>query len=247
MNLIADIGSCWGSTEDDAKKCIDLLADTFKYIKLQLCSASGGNKPYSFPLKPLVQYGESLGVKVSASVWGEAGYYHCLNAGATWIKYAHSAYNEDCFDAACSDFATVIATKPIMKPFPLEAEPNLHLLWTYEVNNTPVYPVLSELHHSNMYEDYDGFSCHALGIHEVIKARDSGAKWCEVHVNPLYVQGVPDAIFALKMDQIKQLGGYKNDISDRVTRGNGEKVLSMPKVPRSKSNGDRPRGQVADK
>lgn len=209
IKLIADIGSCWGGTIESAAKCIEQLKDIgVKYIKFQLCKNTGGNKPipHNSFLALCKIYRD---VKISASIWDQAGYNVVVKSGASWIKFAHSAYNEKGLIEQVvvnKQFSEIIITKPLMEK-KHSYKGNIKYLWTYEINGSPVYPVMCQINHSNMYgkDKYDGFSCHAYDIEEIRNAIYNGAEIIEVHVNPLGYDDTPDSMFALKTNEIEKL------------------------------------------
>lgn len=209
IKLIADIGSCWGGTIETASNCIEKLSSIgIKYIKFQLCKNVGGNIPipHNTFLALCRMYKDA---KISASVWDQSGYDVVVKSGASWIKFAHSAYNKiDLIEQSIVNrqFSDIIITKPLMEKW-IPFVGNIRYLWTYEINGVPVYPITCQINHKGMYgkNKYDGFSCHAYDIEEVRSAMFNGAEIIEIHVNPLGYENSPDAMFALKIDEIERV------------------------------------------
>jgi len=209
--LIVDVGSLWGTTLDDAKTAVGMLKKAgVTYIKFQFCRPENGNipLPYEF-FEPLLRYGNGIGANISCSIWDDAGFHTLKNSGARWVKLAHSSprkWVKPCMDA----FPQLVLTNRLGEK--VHAQTGRINLWTYEASGCPQYPVTAEVDHRNMYPPYDGYSCHSRSPDAVLDAHRAGASVIEVHGNPLGVEGPPDSLFALTLDQTKIIvKGMHND------------------------------------
>lgn len=209
--LIADLGSCWGKKEADIKVALKMLAESgVKWVKVQLCARSHGNKPFPPILLGFYQgYAKSLGMNLSTSIWDVEGLEFAIEAKCTWIKLAWSSprillpHVIDRFDEV------VVTCRANDKPWPPSRK--YTKLWLVTDNGVPEYPAhpLSPGQHTGKYiatgGPYDGFSCHSPDWHQAVLAFEAGATTVEVHANPLAIQGPPDSQFALTCADIEKI------------------------------------------
>lgn len=205
MNIIADPGS---THMGDYDLCIRHVETAAKYslwgIKFQLCDIESGNIPIQKKwLHELVKIGESLGIRVFASVWNEEGLTTVSRAKCEAIKFSYSMNQSELIYKSKNLFDTVIVTRNIMNFFRDTRTINL---WTVTDSLGAIYPVTSPvIHRKNIYERFDGFSCHSLDVKNEIKAaKKAGCQWFEFHsrLGLANDSDVPDGRFASTYEEV---------------------------------------------
>jgi len=205
--LICDLGSTCTKSMNLCRQSILSLSELIPApsVKFQLCPAGGTNRPLPKDwLKPLVEYGKELGVKVFASIWDPADIAVIKDAGCTAIKLAWSS--DRSLIAPCREAGlTVLITRKLMEdwvPFP-----GVLNMWTVEGVGSPLYPVTAVQHHQDMLRRYEGFSSHILSPYANQTAFKAGYQVMEVHANVVGDTESADSKFALTLEDIRKIGG----------------------------------------
>lgn len=205
--LVVDLGStCTGSIEDCRESIRQLSTlDIKPTAKFQFCLPGNGNRPLPTEwLRPLVDYGREVGVKVTCSVWEERGLAAVRDAGCTAVKLSWSSDRSLIAPARVMGL-TVLVTRQFMERW--APEPGVLNLWTVEGSSGPLYPVTTVQHHQDMLPRYEGFSSHLLTLYANQTAYKAGYQLMEVHGNLVGDTESPDSRFALTLADLTKIGG----------------------------------------
>jgi sialic acid synthase SpsE len=185
MLIISDPGSTHHGSYDNAEKHVLLSAQNgFWACKFQLCYPDGGNIPIEKEwLRDLVNVGKKLSVRVSASIWDEAGLEAAEKAGCQFVKFAYSQSKSELIKKAVRIFGNVFVTYGYMDNANSGTSRKIELWTVTDSAGCVVYPVVSPVTHTHvMYERFGGFSCHSLDPYrEMLEAKDAGARFFEFH------------------------------------------------------------------
>ena len=166
-------------------------------IKFQLFKNIPPNIPIPYEWFPdLVAYGKNLNIEVFASVFDnealEITSKHCKS-----IKFAYSQRHAKLHDLPNKINTDIYVSGDVMTAF----APNVIKLYCI-----PLYPVPYVINFEGIFDRFDGFSSHCLGIYQDIEAVNQGCRIIEKHFT-LDRKNIacPDHNFALKPNQLSRL------------------------------------------
>jgi sialic acid synthase len=220
MRLILDAGGT--ATNSIPKMCelVDLCKEVKAELKFQLFTNSTVNTPLNRRMyKEIAEYAEDEGVLMFASVWDREAIELIEETGGKSIKIAYSQRNNwDIINAALRTGLEVIRSSGWMDQY------DMHFtnLYCHAINDIPQYPVIDMLNFDGIFELFQGFSDHSLGIKQTIKAIEAGAQIIEKHVCPSQPVTSEDSKFAIYPPQVRALHEY---ITSRTSRGHGSSLL----------------------
>lgn len=197
MRIIGDPGSCHCGSIDKAFALIDVAIDAgLDAVKFQLFQNTGVNIPLPYEwFANLVQYGETHNIEVFASIFDATAYNMCTKLCKT-VKFSYNSPMKDWITTAKRDFKEVIVSGDIMN------EPDNEVTKLYCI---PLYPVPYKIDFEGIFSRFDGFSDHTLGHLQTIKAIQRGAKVIEKHYRLDECDDIPDARFALKPKELREM------------------------------------------
>lgn len=196
IKIITDPGSCHLGDLSKARELIKISAYSgADACKFQLFKRSTTNIPLPYDWFPeLVSYGKELEIEVFASVFDKKSA-HIVNSCCNSIKLAYSQQkNWKLIDEFLylNNIKTFYISGDVM---------NWPIMGRYEkpirLFCIPIYPVPYIIDFENIFEHFDGFSDHTLGIKQTLLAVKSGARFIEKHIQLDERCQVPDANFAL--------------------------------------------------
>lgn len=201
--VIVDPGSCHDGDFNKACDLIDIAEDcNANAIKFQLLTdneLTDGNilLPWEW-LPKLMEYNEKI--CVFASVFNQAGLEYMIDIDCPQIKFAYS--KQDLFHLYTYDvldnFEDIFISSDLMN-----IRNNIdHISWLYCI---PEYPVPYRVNLDTIFDKFDGFSSHCLGISQEIKAVNQGANTIEFHMKGDWYSPCPDWRFAKTPEQTKKL------------------------------------------
>ncbi len=208
VRLIAELGSChMGKLErikEAADRCKKAGVDA---LKLQLFPndekyTAVGNVYLSPELFKLAfEYGRSIDLPITASVFDMESYYFLRNLQPDFIKFAYSQKHQwwikDCLDHQME----AIVSCDVMTDHLVPKE-------TTRLYCIAQYPVPYEVSFDGLFPRFTGFSDHTLGVRQTVSAIEAGAQIIEKHIRLGYDdETCSDARFAIT---IEELGGVKN-------------------------------------
>lgn len=213
--IIVDPGSCHYGKIDKAKKMIEVAAICgADAVKFQLFKSiqEGQNicLPYEW-MPQLVDLGEEYNIEVFASVWDEEGMAMLLDCGCESIKFSYSErFSNRITKAIDMKFKNIYISddrifKRILVNF--SSIPPVHVQYLFCV---PRYPNYFKVNMDGLFNVFDGFSDHSLGIEMACQAISNGAKIIEKHFRLTDdIMSCPDSKIAITSDQLKNLCEYK--------------------------------------
>lgn len=242
--LIAELGSCHMGKIERIKEAIDRCkAVGIDALKLQLFPNKEPYVPTNIWLPPdmfqeAFEYGKSVGLPVSASVFDEESLTFLQKLKPEFIKISYSqkhnggSHNgEICWaesiylngiepivscDIMTEHLVSATATKLYCIPeYPVRYEVCFDGIFegNYVDSGIPTktaFPNMPDEGNLLTYR-FQGFSDHTLGIRQTRRAIQSGAQVIEKHVRLGYNdETCPDAFFAVKIEELGQLKTCRN-------------------------------------
>lgn len=211
LTVVADIGSCHMGRLDYALESIDVAKECgVDFVKFQLFPNSerytcNGNIPMSWNLfHQCWEHSKNVGIPISASIFSWGMLDKLVKLPVSFIKFAYSVgYKQEWIDFATTyqgNRPRIVVTSDIM---------NVHNIpeWCIRLFTVPnQYPVYHPIRWEGIFDRFDGFSDHTLGIEESIRAVQAGCKWLEKHFSLDRADILcPDHAFALKPLEMEQL------------------------------------------
>lgn len=205
--IIAEIGSCHGGKIELAKEAIRIVAVCGAWaVKFQLFPntpefTSTGNIYLPREWWPeLVEYAKSLPVKIFASVWDQEGFDLLLDNGSSFVKFPFSLRRTGKnFNSHEREFTPIFSLDYLdILEFSYKNKPIK--LWCI-----PEYPVKYKVSFDKVFERFDGFSDHTLGIRQSHNALIAGADYLEKHFKLEDSPDCPDARFAITPKELEKL------------------------------------------
>ena len=197
--IILDPGSTHDGSLGKAEELVHIAkksgADAIKFQLLTKKQLQGGNimLPWEW-LPALIDVGEELGVEVFASVFNTVGIDYLASCGCESIKFAHSQ-RELYYKNDLREFKNRYVSSNDMKLIK-----DCINLWCI-----PEYPVPYIPNFGGLFDKYNGFSSHCMGISQDFKAVLMGAEILEFHIKGSWESKCPDAFFAKSPDQTESL------------------------------------------
>lgn len=209
-----------GSTHDgEKKKALELIeiarecgADAIKFQLLTQKELKGtGNVELNWDWFPdLIDWGNKHDIEVFASVFDVDGAKWLKHCKCKSIKFAYSRHilfnglekNAIDWGVNFSDFEKIYLSTDIMSGLRQNAV-NLYCI--------PLYPIPYIIDFENIFPLFDGFSSHCLGIKQDVLAIDMGAKYVEKHFQGPWNSNTPDAKFAIRPEELRDLCKYAHD------------------------------------
>lgn len=205
--IIAELGSCHMGKFDRIKEAIDKAKELDLYVlKLQLFPNEAkytavGNVWLSPELfVKAFDYGKSVGLPVSASVFDYESFLFLANLKPDFIKFSFSMKEATgLINEAWNRGIQSIVSCDVMTDHLVPKE-------SVKLYCIPEYPVRYEVSFEDIFPRFDGFSDHTLGIKQTQRAIDNGAKVIEKHVRLGYEdETCPDAYFAVNINELGRL------------------------------------------
>lgn len=208
--IIAELGSCHMGKIERIYEAIDRCKlFNISALKLQLFPnedkyTSVGNVYLSPELFKLAfEYGKSVGLPVSASVFDMESYYFLRNLQPDFIKFSYSNKHQwwikDCLDHG---FETIVSCDVMTDHLVSKDATKLYCI--------PEYPVRYNVAFDGLFPRFHGFSDHTLGIRQTLEAVSEGARIIEKHVRLGYAdETCPDSHFAVPIQELGQLTSPK--------------------------------------
>lgn len=149
------------------------------------------------------EFSKSIGTPFTASVFGEDELKFLMDFNLPFIKFAYSQRKQfSWMEQACNKGHDIMVSTNLMEL------PKLHELFPDNLLGLfciPEYPVTYEVNFERMFEYFDGFSDHTLGISHINKARIAGAKIIEKHVTLNHDDiRCPDHLFAVTFNDLSR-------------------------------------------
>ena len=209
MKIVLDPGSTHMGNKDDCFELIDTAKDVgADAIKFQL----GVREPnIDVPLSwwpELVLRAESNEIEITASTFTDEAFNMMLEFRPVFMKFSygeaqnkaanyHLSYIQKVLDAGIQ----CVVSTDIMnyKKFPDEC---------IKLFCIPQYPVYWEISFDRIFPPFDGFSDHTLGYRQTLNAVLAGAKWIEKHFKLDNDADCPDATFALRPKDTRDMIRY---------------------------------------
>ena len=147
--------------------------------------------------KQAFDYGKTVGLSVTASVFDAESYYFLRSLRPEFIKFAYSQNKRTGWiEDAIAEGIPVIVSCDVMND-----------LWVHhkatKLYCIPEYPVRYEVAFEGLFPRFDGFSDHTLGTKQTRRAIEAGAKVIEKHVRLGYSdETCPDAYFAVNIEDL---------------------------------------------
>ena len=199
--VILDPGSCHDGSLSKATELIHIAsgcgADAIKFQLLSPAEEVGGNIGMDWDWLPkLMVIGECLGIEVFASVFDVKGIEWVTECGCKSIKFAYSQQALYC-DQMRMKFDTTYISCDVM---------NLHVNTDHvHLYCIPLYPVPYIVDFAGLFPRFEGFSDHTLNYGQTLKAVRAGAMVIEKHIQGDWDSPTPDARFALRPRELRQL------------------------------------------
>lgn len=199
VRIIAEVGSThmgkWVYCKEALDRCNELGVDAVKFQLFPNTDkfTSLGNiwMPKDLYLQSK-EYGDEIGIQVSASVFGPEELTFLLSTNPEFVKFAYSM-KQSYFDIQTAQtFGTeAIVSCDVMSDADIPA--NCTKLFCI-----PQYPVYSQVSFEGIFPRFQGFSDHTLGFNQTLEAILAGATTIEKHItlNHSDIQ-CPDSRFAL--------------------------------------------------
>lgn len=212
--IIADPGSTHNGEFNSAMALVTIAADAgADAIKFQLLGDEQlgyGNIEMPWEWMPeLIKHGKKKKIEVFASVFNISGVKYLQSIGCKSIKYPFSqqalsaelemkykGYWGGVKSAPKCPFDNIYSSCGWMD----EARKNAINLFCI-----PEYPVPYQVAFDSVFDKFQGFSDHTLGISQSLRAAEAGAQFIEKHIRGDWASDTPDAKFAIKGYQLKEL------------------------------------------
>lgn len=210
VRLIAELGSCHMGKLERIKEAIDRAkAVKIDALKLQLFQneekyTSSGNIWLSQEIFKLAfEYGRSVDLPVTASVFDMESYYFLRNLQPEFIKFSYSNKHQWWIqDALDHKFETIVSCDVMTDHLVPSHATKLYCI--------PEYPVRYEVAFEGLFPRFHGFSDHTLGIKQTQRAIERGAQIIEKHIRLGYKdETCPDARFAVTVEELGALNVCK--------------------------------------
>ena len=211
---MADAGSCHLGKRAYAEKLIDVGkecgVDVVKFQLFGKAYTEGGNIELPHELfKDLYNYGKTIGMPVTASVFDEKALELLIVMDVHHIKLGYSKRKQyGWIDGALNIGKKVVVTTNIHDAFDLPKHENLIKLITQpRCKHADEYAIVTKMHFEGLFDSrFEGFSDHSLGYMESSLAVSHGATWIEKHfrLDDEECDRVPDGRFALTPKQLKE-------------------------------------------
>jgi len=216
VRLIAELGSCHMGKLDRIKEAVDRCKESgIDALKLQLFPNEAPYVPTNIHLSQNMfqrafEYGKSVGLPVSASVFDMDSLIFLQNLNPEFIKLSFSKKHY-------ADISEEINWVESMHLKGIEAIVSCDVMSDHKISATatklyciPEYPVRYEISFDELFPRFDGFSDHTLGIRQTKRAIDAGAKLVEKHVKLGYEdETCPDSRFSVPIEVFGQLRKYR--------------------------------------
>ena len=199
--VVVDPGSCHMNNFVYCKEFVDIGKKFGVSVKFQLFNSSKVNIPLSHSMfEKVLDYGRIVGVDVFASVFDMDSIRFLNSLGVSKVKIGFSKrYDKKLVDYAIRFFDTVFISGDVMTCFP-DCDKVVKLFCI------PEYPVKYLVDFENVFDRFDGFSDHTLGIKQTVSAVENGARVIEKHITLDYGDIVcPDNHFALSPSWLRAL------------------------------------------
>lgn len=219
VRTIADPGSCHDGDMYKALRLIDLAADAgIDAVKWQLLTPAeckGGNVSISWEWFPeLIVHGKTKGIEVFASVFDRSGWDYVIQCGCKSVKLSYSQAHKLNEYPHKSPLETIYISRDVMSPilslWPVipknPPRPNMNLIRMYCL---PLYPIPYMIDFEGLFDGpsprFHGFSSHALGIQQEIRAAEAGAKYLEFHMGGDWTSNTPDGKFSKSPAMVEKI------------------------------------------
>ena len=198
VRIIAELGSCHMGRFDRIKEAIDICKDLgLDALKLQLFPNTAPYVPTNIYLKPELftkawQYGQKVGVPVTASVFDENNLGFLMGHLPEFIKFSYGKKDQCQWIKQTLNLGieAIVSCDVMTDHLVPKKATKLYCI--------PEYPVRYEVNFDELFPRFDGFSDHTMGIKQTQRAIDAGAKIIEKHVRLGYAdETCPDAFFAV--------------------------------------------------
>jgi sialic acid synthase SpsE len=212
IKLIGDPGSCHLGDLDRAKELIRVGAESgLDAVKFQLFPnerkyTEGGNVYLPAAWMPeLIEYGNEYSAEVFASIFPNtsAEAIGLMDKLVEWnCKSIKAAYSQRVYG-----WVRVDALKKFERVYVSGDYLDMPVDWAINLYCIPQYPVPFEVSFDRIFDKFQGFSDHTLGIRQTIRAIQKGAKVIEKHfkLGDGKDEQCPDGRFAITPDEIAKL------------------------------------------
>lgn len=219
VRVIVDPGSCQDGELYKALRLIDLASDAGSdAIKFQLLSPAqcvGGNVGIDWDHFPeLIAHGKTKGIEVFASVFDRSGWDYVIKCGCKSVKLSYSQANKlreyphkaplENFYVSQDVMSRALSLTPVIPKNP--PMPDMKLIRLYCLS---LYPVPYVIDFEGLFDGttprFNGFSSHALGVQQEIRAADAGAKYLEFHMKGTWESPTPDGAFAKSPAMVEKI------------------------------------------
>lgn len=206
---IVDIGSTHNGKKEYAKEMIDRCSDYgVDIVKCQLFNesfAKNGNIIFPRPwFREMVQYAKNKNIGFTASVFDEDALNIVSGEALPFIKFAHSLNQNPMIDTALKMGHRVMSTYDLMDVH--KSLQGVIKLYTITHEGKTLYPVPFKPEFQGIFNRFDGFSSHCIGIKHELEAAFHGAKYLEMHMTLGHPDiKCPDAYFAKSPKEIQAI------------------------------------------
>ena len=217
--VILDPGSTHDGDLHKAMRLIEIAAatgsDAIKFQLLSPAECKGGNISISWEWFPeLIAHGKTKGIEVFASVFDRSGWDYVIQCGCKSVKLSYSQAHKLPEYPHKVPLENFYVSRDVMSPafsltpiIPRKAPPpNMKLIRLYCL---PLYPLPYLADFEGLFDGsaprFEGFSSHALGIQQEIRAADAGAKVLEFHIRGDWASPTPDGLFAKSPAMVEKI------------------------------------------
>ena len=201
--VIAEVGSTHNGDLKLAKELVKIAyecgADAVKFQLLTDREVVGGNILLPWEWLPDLRHDK---IEVFASVFSKEGILFLEKHKFKSIKFAYS--QQELFkENQLYDFNMTYLSSGVND---IQYQPSLALCGNMiNLFCIPCYPVLYDVNFDGIFPRFDGWSSHALGIRQELKAVEAGATTLECHFKGTWDSPCPDAKFAKSPKELTEL------------------------------------------
>lgn len=206
VEIVVDPGSTHNGDLQKAKQLVEIAsrcgADKIKFQLLSAAESKNGNIAINFEWMPeLIALGKERKIEVFASVFDRSGWDYVLACGCKSVKLSYSQAHKLDQYPHLAPLETVYVSQDVMSPALAlkparkgDVKPGPMRLIRYYC--LPLYPIPYVVDFEGLFPRFDGFSSHALGVEQEVRAVQAGAKYLEFHFMGDWPSDTPDGRFA---------------------------------------------------
>lgn len=208
VRIIGDPGSTHNGSLEKCKELVSIGKDCgLDAVKFQLLTQNelgNGNIGFDWETFPeILEHAYKVGTQVFASVFDQSGADWLKRNGVKKIKFSYSQRGKLELYDRLHFFDEVFLSCGVMDGVvKLGSNTIKNLTRLYCI---PEYPVPYEINFENIFDRFDGFSDHSMGISQTLKARDAGCAIFEKHFKGDWETYCDDAKFALNPKELEKL------------------------------------------